>query len=738
MRTSILLLATCALAFGDTLVVPNSQANSPGNMAFPLGATAQRFQEVVGGGQFTGPLVITGIHLRSAVGKGRVSFNYASWKVTLSTTQAYPNTSNGHVPPSLSYANNVGPDAATVYDAAHSGSSPGCSGSAPCPFDLAIPFTAPFSFDPTKGRLLVDIVTSAASGIPSGSLDGVGFPDTTSSTVIVVSGDPTQAAGTLNVGGLVLGLDSGITGPVISSVVNAASGIAAGLPNSGIAQGSIFLVVGSNLGPPAISIASSAFQNTVLSGTSISVTVNGTTVAPLLYYTSVGQVAALLPSNTPVGKGTITVTYNGQTSSQAAITVVSSNLGVFTVTSDGQGAGIVTNADYSLVSVTKASNCGGPYTTCGAANPGNTLILWATGLGPVSGSDAAGAGLGVNMPNIPLKLWLGGVQATVVYQGRSGCCVGEDQIVFVVPSNVPTGCSVPLAVQIGNQISNYTVLAVASSGSHTCTATNPIYSSDTVQQLTTSNQPFTYGQVDVSRQPNYNTQGQLTGNNDTGKAQFISFTVPAADQPFIVSYLDPVPPGTCAVYNSLNPSGGGAYLNSIKALNAGVSIKVVGPSGSQTIPSNGGRVTLAAGTFLSPGSYTASGTGGADVSAFSAPFTIPTPPTLTSPASGSSISLSRSSGLTLTWSGGGSNSYIEIDGESATDNTNSNGASFSCFVLANAGTFTIPPSVLLALPPGPGGLDFKPSIFPAAFPATGLSIASVSSSYDAPIFATLQ
>ena len=151
-------------------------------------------------------------------------------------------------------------------------------------------------------------------------------------------------------------------------------------------------------------------------------------------------------------------------------------MGIFTVGANGQGPGIVTYADYSLVSPAKAANCGGPNTTCGAANPGDTLILWATGLGPVSGSDASGAGLGQNMPAIPLTLWLGGVQAPVIYQGRSGCCIGEDQIVFTVPNNVPTGCAVPLLIQIGNQISNATVMPVAS-GSRSCTGTNPALAS---------------------------------------------------------------------------------------------------------------------------------------------------------------------------------------------------------------------------------------------------------------------
>lgn len=455
-----------------------------------------------------------------------------------------------------------------------------------------------------------------------------------------------------------------------------------------------------------------------------------------MYYTSASQVSALLPSNTPSGTGTITVTYNGQSSAKAPITVVPNSLGIFTVTSDGQGAGIVTYADYSLVSVTKAANCGGPNTTCGAANPGDTLILWATGLGPVSGSDASGAGLGVPMPSVPLKLWLGGVQATVIYQGRSGCCIGEDQIVFAVPANVPTGCAVPLAVQINNQISNYTVMPVAGSG-RACTPANPALTSNVVQALTTSSGPLAFGQIDVRRQPNSTPQGQ-NGNTDTGKAQFLSFTVPPTVQPFIVSYIDFSPPGTCMVYNSLSAKIN-VPLNLIKVPDAGAGIKVAGPNGSQTIPTSGNRVTLAPGTFLSPGSYTVSGTGGADVGSFSAAFTIPAPPALTSPASGPNIPVTRANGMSVTWSGGAANSGVEIDGVNATDSTNTNGASFSCIVLANSGTFTVPPSVLLALPAGPnGGWDFKPSILPIAFSAPGLTFGFITTNYDTPILTTLQ
>src|SRR5215469_15637834 len=251
-------------------------------------------------------------------------------------------------------------------------------------------------------------------------------------------------------------------GPTITNIANAAGN----LPfNSPLAPGGIFILQGSGLGPSTISIASKPFQSTTLSGTSVSVTVGTTTVAALMYYTSDKQVAALLPSNTPTtGPGTFTVTYNGQTSNNAGHGIATANAGIFTIDSSGQGPGIFTYADYSLVSAIKSANCGGPNTTCGAANPGDTLIIWATGLGAVNGDDASGAGLGVNMPNLPLSLWVGGIKANVLYQGRSGCCVGEDQIVFTVPDNARLGCAVPVVIQIGtnaNTISNSVVLPIA-------------------------------------------------------------------------------------------------------------------------------------------------------------------------------------------------------------------------------------------------------------------------------------
>ncbi len=357
------------------------------------------------------------------------------------------------------------------------------------------------------------------------------------------------------ISGVIPGLSAA---PVITGVVNAASYKDPRLPGALISPGSIFIVTGSGLGPANITVATAAFQSTSLSGTSVKITVNATTVNALMYYTSATQVAALMPSNTPPGGGfgsnaqvTITVTYNGEDSAPTPFQGVGlQSAGLFTVDSSGRGPAIVTYPDYSLVSAIKGANCGGPNTACGSANAGDTLTLWATGLGPVPGGDGTGS-LGQSI-RLPLTVWLGGVQAPVVYQGRSGCCIGLDQIAFKVPDNVPTGCAVPLVVQIATNVSNSAVIPVAN-GSRTCTPADPTVAAANIPQWASLASP-TLGIAQVDQHPN-----QDRGFTELAKFTFVRASIPPALQPFLVSYLDQPPPGTCTVvpYHDLFAAGTG-------------------------------------------------------------------------------------------------------------------------------------------------------------------------------------
>jgi uncharacterized protein (TIGR03437 family) len=542
---------------------------------------------------------------------------------------------------------------------------------------------------------------------PIGPLDGPNV--LTAGTITETSGFGVTLSGVANTNnGPGPTFQAAFAVPSIGSVANAASNNSPGLPNAPIAQGAIFVLYGTDVGPANISFASPAFQTSSVDGTSVAVTMKGTSVNVPLYYTSAGQVAGLLPSDTPTGTGTITVTYGGQTSSKAPITVVENNLGIFTIDSSGRGPGIVTYADYSLVSDDKAANCGGPNTTCGAANPGDTLILWATGLGPVSGNDVSGAGLGVNMPNIPLKLWLGGVQATVTYQGRSGCCVGEDQIVFTVPDNVPTGCAVPLLVQINDEVSNGVLMPVAN-GTRDCTPANPAFASEKLAEIALAGKLGGYGSITL------NAGG--TGNPDTAQISFGEIlSYDPGTQPFSVTFFDDLAPGTCGVYNNLlsTTSPPMTFGNA----DAGSSFTIAGPNGSLTEPAGSSQLS-ANGTFLVPGAFTISGTGGANIGKFTADLTIPSFPTLTSPSNLSSIT--RSSGFTVAWAGGGAGANVQIQLFGTPGNTGLTGSQIVCEVPSSAGKFTIPAYVLAALPAGNVGyFAFTPYAPEVPFTATGL------------------
>ena len=463
-------------------------------------------------------------------------------------------------------------------------------------------------------------------------------------------------------------------GQTVTAVVNSASGLIQGLPNSGIAPGSIFLVVGSNLGPSTLVTATTAFQSTNVGGTSVSVVVGSTTVNALMYYTSATQVAALLPSNTPTGSGTLTLTYNGSASASVAVSVVQNNVGLFTLAQDGQGVAIVTYPNYSVVSAipgtgslacpSGSSSC--PYTYGGAANPGDQVIIWGTGLGAVSGGDtSAGLGQPIALPSgTSLTVWLGGVAVTPSYQGRSGCCIGEDQIIFTVPSNAPTGCAVPLAVQIGTLVSNFAAVPVAS-GSRSCTMQDPAFTAAEVQSLTTGTGPINYASLSLGRE--LISASPIT-YEDFGQGSFAQVSVSAANQPTVLSSLDTPPLGTCTT--STGNVAAQPLFTILTGTDAGAII-VTGPDGSFPMKEQRGTgqatsynvdfsALTASGIFFSGGAYTITAAGGTtagytDIGSFTTPFTITQTPTWPSSDQArifnNGSGFNRSSGVTINWTG---------------------------------------------------------------------------------------
>ena len=123
---------------------------------------------------------------------------------------------------------------------------------------------------------------------------------------------------TLALAGIFAGSALGQT-PTVGGLLNNYSNTLPGLPNYGIAEGSIFDIYGTNFTSAAAPAPAPPLQPT-LNGVSISVTVNGAITHPLFYYLGPTQIDALLPSSTPVGTGTITVTTSAGTSDPFPIT----------------------------------------------------------------------------------------------------------------------------------------------------------------------------------------------------------------------------------------------------------------------------------------------------------------------------------------------------------------------------------------------------------------------------------
>ena len=488
--------------------------------------------------------------------------------------------------------------------------------------------------------------------------------------------------------------------PALTGVVNPASNIPPGLPNYGIAQGSIFVVYGSNLGPASLVAAAALPLPTTagLAGTSVSVTVNGMTVAAPMIYSFQTQVAAVLPSNTPVGTGTLTVTFNGAGGS-IPITVVATNFGISTVNQSGSGQGVVTYPNYALVTGTNS------------AKPGDVLVVWGTGLGAITGSDAV-----IPTPSdlgTPIRVYVGGAQASVVYRGRSGS-PGLDQINIVVPQGVAAGCNVSLVIQTGNVVSNTVSIPVAPTGG-TCSDPGAAGTSGTSAAPANLNN-YRYGAIEItSIAETLTLNGQTSTTSLIGAAagfDQVTVTTPTGGTTSTSgtpgTVIDTTSFGSCSVLTlvtSLTGTGGGGSTGTsgvtVTPLDAGKSLSLVPPNGSPII-----MTSLAAGSYegtlsaLPAGTYRFSnGSGGADVGPFTLTETL-SPPLVWTNQNIAATTINRSNPFTLTWTGGDPAGYVEISlSTEAVTTSAATEAIITCTAPVSAGQFTVPSYALLSLIP---------------------------------------
>lgn len=500
--------------------------------------------------------------------------------------------------------------------------------------------------------------------------------------------------------------------PVVNAIENNYSYVPPGLPGYGIAQGSIFVIFGSNLAPDSSGLLSAPLKTSV-HGVSVQFAVQGATSQALIYYVTPTQIAGILPSATPLGAGTVTVTSGGKSSDPAPLTVVQSAIGLLTLFGSGSGPAIAFDSNW------------GQLFPFNAAHPGDVIVLYGSGAGPVSGDESVQQ-IPQNLSDIPLEVDIGGVPAAVTYHGRS-LYPGLDQINVIVPQG-PVGCNVPIVARSGNYASNFPVIPVAV-GSRTCSDDVPGVTVVTLE-VTAAKNTVNLGVVTLIGTENVENSGSaslfesLVLASDSAAAGFDR----GPSQPGSIGHLgnSPYPSfGNCVVdyfgssgqlapvFVSASPpemvgTGTVSSGSSIMVLNAGPRFTFTGPNGTdsfpfQPAPLGGYAGTLAASTGMgffprNGGLFTISnGSGGPDLGGFSVSVNVP-PPLVWSNVSTMPF-IDRTKPLTLAWSGGNPSGYVTISGGASVPyGSGSVGASFHCSAPVSARQFTIPASVLAALP----------------------------------------
>jgi uncharacterized protein (TIGR03437 family) len=554
-------------------------------------------------------------------------------------------------------------------------------------------------------------VTSALNAMSSGAVSYTVDPNNTTSArnlSLTVNGKNPATTLTYTVS-QAPGAANTAPPPIVNpaGIVNAASFISANLPAGSIAQGSFFSIFGNGLGPPNPGLSANSYPlGTNLGGVTVKVTQGSTSVNAIPLFVAQYQINAVMPSNTPTGTVQVTVSYNGLTSAPAPVQVVPANFGAFTV-AGGHGPGIVDN----YVSPTQ-----NPLNTASVtAAPGDYVILWGTGLGPLPGgaSDTLPPVAG-SLP-VSVQVLLGNSTISPSYAGRAPGLAGVDQIDFQLPSNVALGCYVPLQVVVNGNASNAVTMAI-NNNRQPCSDTSPFSATsrsgganasillarlaytDPTNALKIGN-----GTIDIAM----GTFNQSSGVGDLGFSLFAS--------------LPPI--NTCTYYNnvgSLNGLLGGqmpSTSNSATPLDAGPTITVQGPNGTQGVSysdssaqvspylgvlgTGGGWSALGLGPstpFLDPGTYTVTGSGGKGVGPFQYTMQLPSGATWTND---SITSVNRSQGLNILWSGGNpSTQAVAIIGYSSNPATNVSGG-FACLSDMAPQSFTVPSSILANLPATP-------------------------------------
>jgi uncharacterized protein (TIGR03437 family) len=488
-------------------------------------------------------------------------------------------------------------------------------------------------------------------------------------------------------------------------VINTASFAAPNLPGGAVAQGSVFTILGSGLGPVKPVQATSLPLGITLGGVSVRVFQGTRVVSALPLYVSSSQINAILPSNAPLGRVSVHISSGGAISNPAPFTVVSSSFGIFSwnaldvfnpsgssaifkANSFGSGPALALNEDFITG--------GAQNSTAQPARPRQAVTVWGTGLGPNIGSDSI-LPYQFDLP-VPVEVFVGGVPAAVNASRRSRH-PGVDNITFVVPDGAPLGCYVPVQVRTAAvTVSNTVTISISADGSACSDSFNPLESY--VLNGGAIGEVFT---VRTSTRIDIGVAAPLNFSNDN----VFALLRPEPGGPWAFNPLVSLPPaGSCAVYNTTLNQPGSYVLGLTEpaaTLNAGSQLSILAPAGPVPASPMRDDPRFYAASILSntapANSYDIVAPGGADVGGFTANVILPTAPQWTNSTQIGAIQ--RLAGVTVTWQTDDTADPIVIAGASSDVPTNSS-ALFLCLASPGDGQFTVPDYVLSSLPASTG------------------------------------
>ena len=166
-----------------------------------------------------------------------------------------------------------------------------------------------------------------------------------------------------------------------------------------------------------------------------------------LYYTSATQINGVLPVSAS-GLEQLTV-QNSAGQHTVSVYVEAAAPSIFTQDSSGSGPASALRAANSSLTLVTADN---------PLNAGDTVALYATGLGLTASGSGADNGLevAVQQPTVTVD----GVNCPVTFAGAAPGYIGLDQINCTIPTGIAANASAPVVIISGTMASNTATLAV--------------------------------------------------------------------------------------------------------------------------------------------------------------------------------------------------------------------------------------------------------------------------------------